>query len=146
TNDNERELAKRVFDTLAPTIKAAELDAAVAMVGPNAKGTYSLLAAGMVKNGKEIEKLVKDFSQFAPADEVKFEFDVEKAGDFSLHKITINRLPPELEKVFGAKTVWLAVSDSIIALSLEPDGSALKAGLKAKPAQVPVFSLDVSAS
>jgi hypothetical protein len=146
TNDNEREMAKRVLETLAPTIKAAELDAAVAMVGPDANGKYSLIAAGMVKNGKEIEKLVKDFSQFAPADEVKFDFDVEKAGDFSLHKITINKLPPELEKVFGAKTVWLAVSDSIVAVSLEPDGAALKAGLKAKPAQVPVFSLDVSAS
>ena len=62
-----------------------------------------------------------------------------------MHKITINAdIPQEIEKVFGTKTVWLAISDSHIAVSVEPDGTAIRAGLKAKAATVSVVSFEVS--
>lgn len=144
-NDQERDLIKKVTDTLAPTLKATELDLAATLTGPDAKGRYALLAAVAVKNGKEIEKLIKEFAPFLQQG-ADITFDVEKVGGFTLHKVAVQELPPEMEKIFGTKTVWLAISDTHIALSLEPDGTAIRAGLKAPPAQVPVLNVELSAA
>jgi hypothetical protein len=128
---------------LAPTIKAAEVDGAVALNGPDAKGKYTLILASAVKQGKEIEKLLKELALSAGA-VADFDFDKDKIGDFSVHKITLFDAPPELEHFFGTKTFWLAISDSHIALSIEPDGAVIRAGLKAKAIEVPIVSLEVS--
>jgi hypothetical protein len=141
--ENERETVERVVKTLAPTLKAGEIDFAAALLGPDAKGRHTLLAALAVKNGKEIEKLAKEFAPFA-AGVADFTFDVAKVGDFNLHKVTINALPEEIVKVFGTNVVWVAVSDAHVALSIEPDGTAIRAGLQAKAVSVPVVSAEVS--
>ena len=146
--EGEKQLAERVLKTLAPTLKAGELDAAMSLT-PGAKGGYTVIAAAGVKKGKEIETLVKDLAkQFGPAigEAVVFDFDVEKIGNFNLHKLTVNLLPPEAEQIFGTNKVWVAISDDYIAVSVEPDGAALKAGLKAKPAPVPALSVEVAAA
>jgi hypothetical protein len=140
---NAKAVVRQGIEALAPTIKAAEVDGAVALNGPDAKGKYTLILASAVKQGKEIEKLLKELALSAGG-VADFTFDVEKIGDFSLHKITLFDGPPELEKFFGTKTFWLAISDSHIALSIEPDGAVIHAGLKSKPVEVPILSLEVS--
>ena len=143
----EKELAERVLKTLAPTLKAGELDMAFSLT-PTEKG-YTVIAAVGVKKGKDIEALAKDLAkQFGPmiGDAVAFDFDVEKIGNFNLHKVTVNVLPPEVEKVFGTNKVWVAVSDDYIAVSVEPEGKALREGLKAKAVTVPVVSIEVAAA
>src|SRR5262249_8638989 len=98
--DEGREIAERVVKVLMPTLKAGELDLAAALYSPDAKGRHALLAALAVKDGKEIEKLVKDLSAFA-AGAAEFTFDVEKVGDFALHKVVLNEAPPQFETLFG---------------------------------------------
>ncbi|MBA4187859.1 MAG: hypothetical protein C0467_07560 [Planctomycetaceae bacterium] len=145
--EEQKPILERILKTLAPTLKAGELDVAAALNGPDSKGQHTLIAAIGVKNGKEIEKLVKDLvKDFGPflGDAAKFDFDVETIGAFKLHTVTIEALPPEVEKLFGTKKIWLATSEDHIALSIEPDGAALKAGLKAKPAPATVLSVDVA--
>jgi len=142
-NDQERELAKRVFDTITPTLKAAEFDAAVSLLTPDAKGRSILLGAAAIKNGKEIEKLVKDFAPFA-GNAANFTFDIETINGFTLHKVELNEVPPELEKFFGTKTIWLALTDRIAVFSLESDGAAIKTAVKNKAVAVPLFSLEVA--
>lgn len=145
--EEQKAVVERILKTIAPTLKAGELDVAVALNGPDSKGHHTLLAALGVKNGKDMEKLLKDLvKDFGPllGDAAKFEFDVETVGAFKLHTITINALPPEAEKLFGTKKVWLATSDDHIAMSIEPDGTALKAGLKAKPVAGSVLSVEVA--
>lgn len=141
--DQEKELVERLVKTVGPTLKAGELDAAAALYGPNAKGHYSVVAAAAIKDGKEIEKFVKDVSVFAGG-AADFTFDVEKIGDFSLHKIVIQTVPEDVEKIFGTKTVWLGISNTCVAVSVEPDGTAIRAGLKAKAVAVPVANLEVA--
>ena len=109
---NAKAVVRQILETLSPTFKAAEIDGAVALNGPNAKGKYSLMLAVAVKQGKDIEKLLKELSLSAGG-VADFEFDKEKIGDFSLHKITLNDAPLALEEIFGTKTFWLAVSDGI---------------------------------
>jgi hypothetical protein len=142
-NGPEKDAIERVLKTLAPTAKAGELDFAAALYEPDAKGRHTLLAALAVKDGKDIEKLIRDFSAFAGG-AADFTFDVEKIGDFNLHKITLNDMPEEVEKIFGTKTVWLAISNNHVVASVEPDGTAIRAGLKAKAVTVPVLNVEVS--
>ena len=59
---------KQAVDTLEPTLKAGELDIAASLLGPDAKGRYQLIAALAVKDGKKIEKLLKDFAPFVSND------------------------------------------------------------------------------
>jgi len=139
----EREAMERAFKVLAPTLKAAEFDAAAALLGPDPKGRHTFLGALAVKDGKEIEKLAKDFAVFAGGT-AEFTFDVEKIGEFNLHKVILNQVPDEVEKIFGTRTVWVAISETHLAVSMEPDGTAIRAGLKAKPATVSVLSAEVS--
>jgi hypothetical protein len=146
--DEQRPIVERILKTIAPTLKAGELDVAVALNGPDSKGRHTLLAAAGVKKGKDIEALVKDLvKDFGPflGDAVKFEFDVATIGAFKLHTITIRDLPDDLQRIFGTNKIWLATSEDHIALSIEPDGAALKAGLKAPPAAAaPVLAVDVA--
>jgi hypothetical protein len=142
---NAKAVVRQGIEALAPTIKAAQVDGAIALNGPDAKGKYSLILAGEVKQGKEIEKLLKELALSAGA-VADFDFDLEKSGDFSLHKITLSAGPPELEQFFGTKTFWLAISDTHIALSIEPDGILIRAGLKAKAVEVPILSVNVCVS
>ncbi len=142
-DDAGKEPVERILKTLAPTVKAGELDAAFALSGPDAKGRHTLIAATAVKEGKGIEKLLKDFAPFLRA-VADIDFDVAKIGDFNLHSIEVSVLPPQFEKIFGTKKVWIAISDDYIAVSVEPDGTAIKAGLKAKPVSVPALSVDVA--
>ncbi len=142
-NEPEKESVERALKTLAPTVKAGELDVAAALLGPDAKGKHTLLAALAVKDGKEIEKLARDFSVFAGG-HADITFDVEKVGDFNLHKVVLANVPEEVEKTFGTKTIWVAVSETHLAISVEPDGTAIRAGLKAKPVAVPVLSAEIA--
>jgi hypothetical protein len=140
-------IAEKALKTLAPTLKSGELDAAFALNGPDDKGRYTLIGAVGVKNGRDIEKLAKDLvAEYGGhlANEVAFDFDVAKVGSFNLHTITIKNVPPDLDRVFGTGKIWVATSDDYVALSIEPDGAALKAGLKATPAAAPVASLDIA--
>lgn len=140
----DRGVAERVLEALAPTAKAAAADVAVSVSGPDAKGRHALLAAVGVTGGKEIEKLAKEFGPFAPGEVVTFTFDVEKVGPFALHKAELGNVEPGFDRVFGTKTVWLATSDDVIAVGIEPDGAALKAGLKARPAPAPVLGVSTA--
>lgn len=143
-NAGDREAARKVLEPLAAIAKAGKLDAAFTLVGPDDKGRHALLAAAVVTDGKELEKVAKEFAPALRADAVEVTFDVEKVGAFALHKVVVNGADADFERIFGTKTVWLAVSDDCIALSIEPDGALLRAGLKAKPAPVPVFALEAA--
>jgi hypothetical protein len=136
---------KQLVDAVGPTLKAGELDVAAVLTAPDTKGRYQLLAAAAVTDGKKIEKFARDIS--AHVGEVgEFTFDVEKIGNFNLHRFDLKKTDEKFEKLFGTKSVWFAVSDKHIALSVEPDGKTIRAALKAKEANAPVVLVEASAA
>ena len=148
-DDQGKEVLKQIVAAISPTLKSGELDAAASLVGPSAKGHYHLLAALAVKDGKGIEKFAKQFDADYGAllgDFVAFKFDVDTIGDFKLHQIEVKAADDRMEQLTGGKTVWLATSDKDLAVSVEPDGKLIRAGLKAKAVAVPVASGDVAAA
>ena len=140
----DRASAEKAFDAITPTLKSGELDYAVAMTGPDAKGKHSVMFALGAKDAKEIEKLLKEFAPFIPEDAAKVTFDAEKIGAFTLHKIEAKQLDDNVEKLFGTKTIWLAISDTCVAVGIEESGDAIKAALKAKPAATAAQGVEVS--
>ena len=143
----QEELAKQLVDAISPSLKAGELDTSSAFIGPDAKGRYQLIGAVAVKEGKGVEKLIKDvIKQFGPFIEeaATFKFDVETIGDFHLHRIELKKTDEKFDKVFGTGTVWLAISDKCVAFSVEPEGAMIRKGLKAKAVPVSVMSGDLA--
>jgi hypothetical protein len=143
--ESDRQAAKLALDAVAPTLKSGELDAGVVLTDEG--GKLGLVAALGVVQGAGIEKTVKQFAPFAPEDKAKFEFDVKKAGGLSLHKLTVH--DPGLKSAFGTETVWLGTSDTLVMLSIEPDGSALVAAaerLAGKGETVRPVSVEASAA
>lgn len=141
----DREATRRVIGPLAATAKGGELDLAFALTGPDLKGKYAVVAAVMLKDPKELEKFARDVAPLLPAEAAEVTFDVAKVGKFAVHKAVIKAAnDDDFERVFGTKTVWVAVSDECVAVSVEEDGSLLQAGLKAKAAAAPVFGVEVA--
>jgi hypothetical protein len=146
---DQEEVVKEIVAAVSPTLKAGVLDAASTLVGPDAKGHYRFVGAVGVREGKGIEKLVKDLiGKHGPLIEgfVTFKFDVETVGDFALHRIDLKQTDDKFDKVFGTGTIWLATSDTCLAFSIEPEGDTLRKGLKAKPIPTPVVAMDVAAA
>lgn len=139
----EEEIVKQLVDAVAPTLKAGELDFAAALTAPDAKGRHQFIAALSVEDGKNIEKFVRDISGFAGG-AADFTFDIEKIGGFALHKVEFNNTNDKYEKIFGTKTIWFAFSDKTLVVSIDPDGTLIRKGLKAKAVSVPVVAVDVS--
>jgi hypothetical protein len=144
---DQEAVVKEIIEAVSPALKAGELDAAAALLGPDSKGRYQLLNAAAVKEGKGIEKLlkglVKQYGQFIEGF-VTFKFDEAKVGEFALHRIDLKITDDRFEKLFGTSTIWLATSDKYFAMSVEPDGETIRKALKATAVPVPIVSAEVA--
>jgi len=83
---------------------------------------------------------LKEFAPLIPAGAVELTFDVDSIGAYTLHKLELAQTDAAFDRVFGTKTLWLALSKDTVALSIEPGGELLRAGLKAKPAATVVVT------
>jgi hypothetical protein len=147
TPAGQEEELKKIVAALTPALKAGDLDAAGAFIGPDAKGHYQVIGASAVKEGKGIEKVLKDLvKQHGQEIEgvVSIKFDAETIGDFALHRIDLKQTDDQFDRIFGTKTVWLATSDKYIAFSIEPNGDSIRKGLAAGAVPVSVVSVDVA--
>jgi hypothetical protein len=129
--DDQQAVLKQLIDAIRPTLKGGELDAAASLTAPDDKGHVQLVAALAVADGKKIEAFVKNVvDQYGAllGGVVEFKLDAEKVGDFNLHRIELKQEDETLQKVFGTQVIWLATSDTALAVSIEPDGGAAEEG------------------
>jgi hypothetical protein len=144
---DEREFVEGLFQAILPTLKAAEFDAATALLPANDRGHHKLLAAIAVQQGKEIEKYLRTIAPILTVVELAdFSFDRETLGDFRIHRVVINGLPESVDQLFGTTTIWLAVSERCLVWSIEEKGELLRSALKqAQAVPVPLADIEVSA-
>ncbi|MCS7271529.1 MAG: hypothetical protein NZ703_10620, partial [Gemmataceae bacterium] len=142
----DREVAEKAIETLVPTLKAGMVDVAAAVTAPNARGHYTVVAAIRVKDGQKIDAAFRDIVRLYErdtGDTQSVKIAVSRVGNFTIHQIN-DALPPEAGAYLGSRTIWIAFSDDLVAISVGPDNSVLRNSLTNKEIKAPVLSLDAS--
>ncbi|HEV3386149.1 MAG TPA: hypothetical protein VG097_15115 [Gemmata sp.] len=140
-------LLEEVAKSATQTIKKSELDAAVALVGPDKNGKFTLVAAMSMADTTAIDKALRQTAKDGDLAK-EFKFDVEKVGGVSIHKVPIARAfhdeaLRELSKAFGEyPPAFVALAKDAAYLSFGPEGlEAIKTALEAKPGPAPVLEV-----
>jgi hypothetical protein len=142
-----RAVTEKLLKVLAPSLKAGEIDAAIDLRGPSAKKHYTLVAGVKLKNGKEVEKTIKEVVKDLPAqirDAIKL--DAEKAGAVNIHGVEIDRfLDDSARELFGNEPIYFAVRSNALYLAAGEDSlKAIKEALAAKPGTARMIQIDLS--
>src|SRR5207237_256296 len=83
-------LAEKLYTAVVPTLKAGELDAVAELRGPTESKHYALIAALKLKDGQNLEKLLRTVSEQIPqAEREKLKLDAETAGSVKIHRLNI---------------------------------------------------------
>jgi hypothetical protein len=101
--------AKKAYATIAPTLKAGQLDVVLGLSGPNAAGKYTLFGGLKVKDAAGIERAVKELVPEIPDAKAKaaITLDAETIGGTKVHKIVPPEEDPETRFIFGEKATVL---------------------------------------
>ncbi len=83
-DDSEREVLNTLLEAVMPTLKAAELDAAIDLQGPGEKGVYTLVGGVKIKDGANMEK---SFRKTAARYPKLIKLDAEKGDGAAIHRI-----------------------------------------------------------
>jgi hypothetical protein len=148
-NEAARKLGQNLLETLLPTLSAGEVDFAFDLRGPSDKGTYTVLAAGGVKNGKDLEKSLRDIAKSLPEEvRARVKLDADSEGGVAIHTLDVFKDGnDDLKRVLGDGPLYLAVTKDAIFLADGPTAlTDLKTALKAKPGNgVPLqFNISVA--
>jgi hypothetical protein len=145
---DEQEYVEGLFKAILPTLQRGKLDVAAALVPIEGKKQHTLLAALVTQEGQRIETFLKTLAPILNAvDLADFSFDREKLKQFRIHKVVVNGLPERIERLCGTSTVWLAVSDRCLVVSVEEDGKLLQTAIQnGRVVTPPLLHVDMSAT
>ncbi|HEV3438121.1 MAG TPA: hypothetical protein VG122_12225 [Gemmata sp.] len=137
------ELAKSAIQS----VKKGDLDVALALVGPDKGGKFTVQGAISLVDPTPFEKALRQAAKSAELAKL-FEFDVAKVGGVSIHKVPLARAANEeqlreLSRLFGENPPgYVAFAKDAAFVSFGPDGlAAIKAAIEAKPGPAPVVEL-----
>jgi hypothetical protein len=131
-NEGQRELLTTILEGIRPTLKAAELDTAIDLRGPNDKGAYTVMAGVKIKEGAKMEKSFRKSASHFP-DLIKL--DVEKVDQASIHRINPPKeLKPGARRTLGDNPMYVAFRENVMLIGAGDKGlAALKEALTAAP-------------
>ncbi len=142
-NEDERALLKTLLDGIMPTLKAAELDTALDLQGPNEKGVYTIVGGIKIKDPGELEK---SFRKTAGQFPKQIQLDAEKANGIAIHRINPDEyLKPDARRTLGDNPLYIALHGDVLLLSGGEKGlGALKEALAATPTTGRVWGLQIA--
>lgn len=121
-NELKRAVAERVLKTIEPTLRSETFDVAVALRGGDDQKALTGIAALRVKNGKQIEQIVRDLvAEHKGKEREHIKLDADKAGDVSLHVIegpVDNEKDKDVARIFGALKITVAFLDDAVFIAL----------------------------
>jgi hypothetical protein len=146
-DETRRSLTEKLLKVLAPSLKAGAIDAAIDLRGPSSKKHYTLVAGIKLKNGKEVERTIKEIVKDLP-EEIRdvIKLDAHKAGDVNIHGVEVDRfLDDAAREMFGEEPIYFAVRSNAIYLAAgENSLKAIKEALDAKPGTTRMIHIDLS--
>ncbi len=142
----EREVARAVLSVLASIARSGQIDAGFSLSGPDSRGRHTALVALRAPDQRKIQEafdtLVQKYIQ-ETGNKQAVQSNYAQVGGFRLHRI--DQIPDEeFSRFFGSRSVWVAISDKMIVVSMGPDDTALKRALSAPAVTVPPFSVEIS--
>jgi hypothetical protein len=147
-DETSRRLGENLLTSVVPTLKSGEVDLAFDLRGPGKKGKYTLVGAGAVKDGKEIEKSLRDIVKSLPEDaRERVKLDIASEGGAAIHSLDVFKDSRDEEgpHVFGRGPAYVAIRDDALFVALGEDGlSAIKAALKVPAGEGVPFHFSVS--
>jgi len=142
-----RAQAEKLLKALSPSLKSGELDAAVTLRGPSESKHYTLVAALKLKDGNDIDGVVRDLIKGLPEDARKLiKLDADSAGEVKIHRLDVQQaFDADARKTFGDNPFYIALrADALLVAGGEGGLHALKEALSAKPGVAPPVELDLS--
>ena len=144
---NKRGVAEKLYEAVSPTLKAGELDVALKLRGPSENKHYAVIAALKLKDGKKLEKVLRDVAAQAPrAEREKLKLDAETSGSVKIHRLDVQQQFDEQAKnLLGNNPIYVAFRNDALFVSGGEGGlTLLKDSLTAKPGVLPPFKIDVA--
>src|SRR5262249_25071977 len=71
TDPNKIKLMKMAFDAISPTLKAGEIDAGAAVIGPDKDGHFTIIGGAKVVKGTKMDEAIREIHQQLPEGEKK---------------------------------------------------------------------------
>lgn len=118
----KKAVAEKIYQVLEPTLKDKNYELAMSMRVTGDNQPMTGLAALHVKNGKQIEELVKGLIvEMKEKERQAIQLDAEKVGDVNIHVINIpadDKGTKEMIEAFGAAKISLAFHNDAIVLGV----------------------------
>ena len=140
-------IVDEVAKSLIGSVKKGQLDAAVALVGPNNDSKFTVVGGFSLDNAPAVEKAARELVKGRDFAKV-VQLDAEKAGAVSIHKVDLLSIFPERErgnlaKVFGENAPgYVAFAEDAVFAAVGPESLArIKAALEAKPGPAPFLDV-----
>jgi len=124
----KRDLAKKVYDTLAPTLKAGQLDAFGGLAGPDAGGKYTLFGGIKLVDAPAVEKLARDLVPQIPDTKAReaIKLDAETVNGVKVHKAAPHDLDAEAKRIFGPDaTILIAFPQDAVVATFGADAGGI---------------------
>ena len=103
----KKAVAEKAFAVLAPTLKSDVFDLFLTVRGPQSDGKFTLLGGLRVKNGQEIEQLLKSFLNDLPEkDRANVQVDVAKVDGLSIHRVKFPEGDKDAKRLFGSSEAF----------------------------------------
>ncbi len=153
---DNRQQAQQLLDVLMPTLRAAELDACVQLLGPSADQKYAALVALKVKDGVKLGAKLRDMvaealKQMPEAQRALVKLDHASAGPVKIHRLDLpaDQDPiREMHKVLGETNLYVAFREDAAFFAMGKDSVALLKEALAAPAAGPsplfLYEVDVA--
>ncbi len=145
-NPTLKDVVEILLKGIDPTLKQAEVDAALDLRGPGKNGKYTAILGVKVKDGAGLETALKNAVKEVPEGARRaLTLDAAKAGGINVHKIVPERTDEGFQAAFGDSPIWFAVRDNALVIAAGNEALAsLKEVLAAKPKEGKIVRLETS--
>jgi hypothetical protein len=141
----QRALLEGVWKTVEPAFNDMEiLQWAGSLRGPTKGGKYTAVLGIGLRDGRAVNKLIREMAKSPPDPKVKIVLDVDRVGEVAIHRLETQGAEELERKLFGGGKTYIAATAKAAFLT-KGDGSleAIKAAIAAKPREVPLLQAAV---
>ena len=145
-DETKRQLAAKVLKALDPTFKSGEVDAGFSLRGPDADHAYTVLAGIKLKDGKGVEKALRDLVRSLPEGaRAKIKFNAEREGTVGIHRIDgQDSYDAKTRQVIGNNPIYFVIRDDAALVAAGPDAlKAVKELAAAEPKAQPPLAFEM---